>query len=178
MIAEVAWVDEMAAELRELRGWLLDERNVDEMLEAVAGMLVDRHCDQIDHFGELGFLIRSSDRVALLKDLIEKKASSREQAWRELAGNALQALVLMKRFRPEEKADVFEIRRNRLIRGICPDCGEGVLLRRFTLDRWGFVLYCTERCGFKAETGSLSVLDDTTEEINRIAGRRAAAAQK
>ena len=68
------WMDELSDQLHELRLWLSNPSNVDEMLEEIADMLVEKHHDygeeNLASFGELGILVRSSDKVARLKNLL------------------------------------------------------------------------------------------------------------
>ena len=76
---------------------------------------------------------------------------------------------------PEE--NMFEIRKNRLIRGHCPDCGEGVLLRE---SLWAVHLRCSDHCGF--ETGDLYEMHlnypDFAAMIDGIASQPAQVTQK
>lgn len=175
------WYEELTDEIRDLRLWLLNPANVDDTVESIADMLVEKHHDygedNLTAFGEYGILVRSSDKIARLKNLIEKPAmvqERREDTWRDLAGYAVQALILMKRNTSTPKVDLFEIRKNRLIRGFCPDCGKGVLLRRQTWDVDPIVMQCSEKCGFSV-TLDLPMLDaaSTTELIHCLAGREA-----
>ncbi len=185
------WIDELTEELRDLRLWMVDPCHIDDVIEGIADVLVEKHHDygeqNLVEFGELGILVRASDKVARLKNLLDKngivKDESREDTWRDLAGYAIQALILMKRITLRSSAstpevDIFELRRNRLIRGFCPDCGEGVLLRRQQWDRLSVNLFCSERCGFDVDVDLFDLDCDTTEVIHRLAGREAVEEQK
>ena len=180
------WVDELTEQIHELRLWMMDPCNIDDVIEGIADVLVAKHHDygeeNLVEFGELGILVRSSDKVARLKNLLDKKGivngESREDTWKDLAGYAIQALILMKRTKQQSiastsKIDVFEIRRNRLIRGFCPDCGEGVLLRHQQWDRLAVNLFCSARCGFDADVDVFDLDCDTIEVIHKLAGREA-----
>jgi hypothetical protein len=149
------WFDELSYQLHDLRFWLTDPEHIDDALEELAEVLVDKHHDygeeNLTTFGELGVLVRATDKVARLKNLLEKDSlvdESREDTWRDLAGYAIQALIMLRAQNKTEEVDLFEIRKNRLIRGHCPDCGEGVLLR---LNYWDNELVCSNRCGFVTE---------------------------
>ena len=52
--------------------------------------------DNINAFGEVGLLIRTNDKIARLKNLIGKegKTEPRTDAWKDIAGYALIALML------------------------------------------------------------------------------------
>jgi len=180
------WLDELTEELHDLRAWLFNPANVDDTIEEIADMLVSKHHDygeeNLVEFGELGILVRASDKIARLKNLLDKKGvvngERREDTWRDLAGYAIQALILMKRTKCIPKVDLFELRRNRLIRGYCPDCGEGVLLRRQQWDKLQVNLFCSARCGFDADVDVFDLDCDTTEVIHRLAAREAVEEQK
>lgn len=178
------WIDDLTSELGELRGWLKDIRNIDGALEETADALVDKHLDygedNLSAFGELGMLVRATDKVACLKNLIERQVrdENHEDAWRDLAGYAIQALILMKQQKSAEEQDFFEIRKNRLMRGFCPDCGEGVLLRRPQGNFLAVTLYCSETCGFNAQVDLFEMENGLAEVIQRLAGRQAVIAQK
>lgn len=182
---ESAWEDALDEILLDLQMYLSDLSNVDEMLTDVAGMLRVKHHDygedNLRTFGELGILVRASDKVARLKNLLDKETQvadeSRADTWRDLAGYAIQALIIMKAAKDTEKVSSIEMRKNRLIRGICPDCGEGVLLRRSRVDS---ELICSQHCGFA--TGSLYELclehADFMSLIHCIAAQAAVKVQK
>ena len=105
------------------------------------------------------------------------KDENREDTWRNLAGYAIQALILIKMAKESEKVDTFETRKNRLIRGMCPDCGEGVLLR---FSYWENRLHCSAKCGFA--TGDLYATHlnypDFTAMIDFLANQQAYTEQK
>ena len=54
--------------------------------------------DNILDFGEFGILVRSNDKIARLKNLMKKnleaKNAPRQDAWRDLGGYALLAMIL------------------------------------------------------------------------------------
>lgn len=149
--SSMVWQDALGDSLMELDDWLSDPINVHDALAAVEEHLMRKHRDygenNLKEFGELGILVRASDKVARLKNLIDKHAEvedeSRADTWRDLAGYAIQAMIMMKM--SAGQANTFEIRKNRLIRGCCPDCGEGVLLRE---NLWTVRLRCSAGCGF------------------------------
>ncbi len=180
------WMNDLSDQLHDLRLWLIDPCNIDDVLEGIADTLVEKHHDygeeNLAAFGELGVLVRASDKVARLKNLLDKKGmvvnESREDTWQDLAGYAIQALILMKKNTSIPKVDIFELRRNRLIRGFCPDCGEGVLLRRQQWDTLVVNLFCSEHCGFEANVDFFDIDNDTTEVIHKLAGREAVEEQK
>jgi ribosomal protein S27AE len=150
---ETKWEDALETYLGEVENWLETPENIFEAIEAVGAILIEKHHDygedNLKAFGELGILVRASDKVARLKNLIDKRAQvsdeSMEDTWRDLAGYAIQGLIMLKMNKNIDTVQVYEKRKNRLIRGFCPDCGEGVLIREnFFDDR----LLCSNRCGF------------------------------
>jgi hypothetical protein len=79
------------------------EEKLDNVMLHVRELLLEKHHDYGEEnllaFGEYGVLIRSSDKVARLKNLIETGENfcadeKTEDTWRDLAGYALQALVM------------------------------------------------------------------------------------
>ncbi len=148
------WEDYLADTLDELNEWLIEGPNINAALSAIEEVLRQKHHDygedNLRAFGELGILVRASDKIARLKNLIEKDAAvadeSREDTWRDLAGYAIQALIMLKCSKEQEPVNYYEIRKNRLERGFCPDCGEGVLLRKSAFDN---TLQCSAHCGFE-----------------------------
>lgn len=176
------WIDELGEELREMRVWLLNPANVDACLEELADLMVDKHFAgeaTLPDFGEMGILVRAADQVAQLHGLLDRvvKDDNRADAWQDLAGHALQALILLKRGKMAEQPDLYETRRKRLIRGFCPDCGNGVLLRRQQWERLSVHLFCSETCGFSAEV-DLFDLEETGGVIHTLAERKAVEAQR
>ncbi len=157
------WEDYLLDTLDELHDWLIEGPNIDDALSAVEEVLRQKHHDygedNLHAFGELGILVRASDKVARLKNLIEKNMEvtdeTREDTWRDLAGYAIQALIMMKCSKEQEPVNYYEIRKNRLERGFCPDCGEGVLLRKSVFDN---TLQCSAHCGF--EYSNVYVMQD------------------
>ena len=138
---ETRWEERLEAVLGEINAWLSDPINTHDAVAAVENILIAKHHDygedNLAAFGELGILVRASDKLARLKNLLEKKAEvsdeTRADTWRDLAGYALQALIMLDSTQ-KSMVKLYETRYNRLIRGICPDCGEGVLLRRTPFD--------------------------------------------
>lgn len=180
------WTRTLNAEVQDMRLWLSSPTNIDDTVESLADMLAEKHHDygesNLQTFGEYGILVRASDKVARLKNLVEKpgevKDETREDTWRDLAGYAIQALILMKKSKKTNDADIFEIRRNRLIRGICPDCGQGVVLRQREIDLAHVHYYCSLDCGFKEDASIFDVTDDLSGLILKLAARPARKAQK
>lgn len=79
------------------------EERLDETLEEIRSMLLVKHesygNDNLKTFGELGVLVRASDKVARLKHLIQSGKSeyateTKTDTWMDLAGYAIQALIL------------------------------------------------------------------------------------
>lgn len=183
--SEPIWENALQDTLRELDFWLQDPVNVHDALAEVDSMLKQKHHDygeeNLAAFGELGILVRTSDKLARLKNLVGKNAEvsdeTREDTWRDLAGYAIQALILLKHAKRTPEVDYFDIRKNRLIRGVCPDCGKGVLLRPHFFE---IRLKCSCQCGF--ETPDLYTLHqsypDFTEMINFIAAQPAYTEQR
>jgi ribosomal protein S27AE len=184
------WEGLLDENLLDLQDWLSDPEHIDEALAAVASVLRDKHHDygenNLKDFGELGILVRASDKIARLKNLVDTEANvtdeSRADTWRDLAGYAIQALIMMKMRTLRSSActkplHLFEIRKNRLIRGMCPDCGEGVLLR---MNFWENRLRCSNDCGFT--TGDLYSIHlsypSFTDTINYLASQEAYREQK
>ncbi len=164
-----SWQHKLDEILWDLDEWLTNPVNVHDALAAVEDLLMRKHHDygedNLNIFGEYGVLVRVSDKVARLKNLIEVEGQvgdeSRADTWRDLAGYAIQALIMLSLKKNTEQIDVFQKRKNRLIRGLCPDCGEGVLLRE---SFWSNNLHCSEGCGF--ETGNLYELHIAYEDFN------------
>ena len=67
-----------------------------EIAELVIRKQHDYSHDNINAFGELGILVRSSDKLARLRNLIGKEGVTepRIDAWRDLAGYSILALML------------------------------------------------------------------------------------
>jgi len=171
---ESCWEERLDWELSILDEWLSDPINIHDALAAVEDTLRSKHHDygedNLKDFGELGILVRSSDKVARLKNLIAKQAEvmdeSRYETWRDLAGYAIQAMIMLKRSTDtnnSENVNIFEIRKNRLIRGYCPDCGAGVLLRS---NFWENCLHCSQDCGFS--TGDLYAINLNFPDFNEM----------
>jgi hypothetical protein len=119
----------------------------------------------------MGILVRSTDKVSRLKNLLEKPGRTGEtrlDTWRDLAGYALQALILLKKVE-----DFFDLRRARLLRGFCPDCGSGALLRLQTWHETTTKIFCSNNCGFEVDVSLREIQMDTTEVIHRLAAREA-----
>jgi hypothetical protein len=178
-----AWEDLLDAYIMELTEWLYDPDNVGAALCEVESTLIQKHHDygedNLRDFGELGVLVRVSDKVARLKNLIDKQAEvadeNRADTWRDVAGYAIQALIMLKMGNTTKEVDYLEIRKNRLIRGFCPDCGEGVLLR----GGWfAHEMICSERCGFFHDILDGGSLGSIKETIDMIAAKRAVCEQK
>lgn len=182
---ESSWDDRLLEVLDEINDWLADPVNTHDAVAAVENILVAKHHDygedNLAAFGELGILVRASDKLARLKNLLDKQAEvddeTRADTWRDLAGYAIQALIMLKLAKETAKVDYTEIRQNRLIRGFCPDCGEGVLLRRDTFD---LGLACSCGCGFEVADLYRLLLDfpDFQRMIAYLAAQPAVKAQK
>jgi ribosomal protein S27AE len=171
------WEDYLDDVLSDVEDWLHEGLNVTEALSAVEEVLRQKHHDygedNLHAFGELGILVRASDKVARLKNLLDMEASgtdvpavsdeSRADTWRDLAGYAIQALIMMKCSKEQEPVNYYEIRKNRLERGYCPDCGEGVLLRKSAFDN---TLRCSAHCGF--EYSNVYVMQDYNSVASMI----------
>lgn len=177
------WDGALLDTLDEINDWLSDPINTHDAVASVENVLVAKHHDygedNLAAFGELGILVRASDKIARLKNLIDKNEEvddeSREDTWRDLAGYAIQALIMIKRSSlrscaDTERVNYIDIRKNRLIRGFCPDCGEGVLLRRNFFD---LGVACSEGCGFAVEDlyGLHLNYPDFTDMIDHLAAR-------
>ncbi len=156
------WEDNLADSLSLLDEWLADPVNQHDAIASIEDVLRRKHHDygedNLLEFGELGILVRCTDKLARLKNLLTKPAEIADETkfdtWRDLAGYALQAMIMIQHEWGEEdtknteKVDIFEMRKNRLIRGHCPDCGEGVILRE---SLWVNRFRCSAGCGFETE---------------------------
>lgn len=179
------WLNELGAQLEMVRTWLLDPKNVDETLDSIAEVLIKKHHDygesNLLEFGELGILVRASDKVARLKNLADKEArvqdESKRDSWRDMAGYAVQALILTNRANRTEKVNTFEVRKKRLMDGHCPDCGKGVLLRQPMWSENTVCLYCSQDCGFTAFADVFSINMNLDEVIRCLALRAACMVQ-
>jgi hypothetical protein len=147
------WERKLERHIDALEDWLSNPENFLIELERLEAVLRKKHHDYGDDnlrgFGELGILVRASDKLARLKNLADKPAEvddeSRADTWRDLAGYAIQALIMMDAEKTMEEVKVFDIRKNRLSRGACPDCGAGVLIRENVFEDY---LVCSNNCGF------------------------------
>lgn len=70
----------------------------DEVAELVISKQRDYGHDNINAFGELGLVVRTNDKIARLRNLQGKEGVTepRVDAWRDIAGYALIALMLDK----------------------------------------------------------------------------------
>jgi ribosomal protein S27AE len=171
------WEDEFYAYIVELEDWLRDPINVQKTLSSVENLLLEKHHDygedNLSEFGVYGILVRVTDKVARLKNLIDKQASGTgvpevsseniEDTWRDLAGYALQALIMSRMKTKIDPVKLYKTRKNRLIRGFCPDCGEGVLIRENFFENR---LLCSDRCGFT--TGDLYDLREDYQTVDNL----------
>lgn len=147
------WEEDLFLTLESVREWLLDPANVDATIEAISDLLRRKHHDygeeNLHLFGEFGILVRSSDKIARLKNLMDKPAlvnENRDETWRDLAGYAIQALILRN---TTETVDVMDVRIKRLMLGTCPDCGKGIVAQLPVHDNLRAYLKCSENCGFE-----------------------------
>lgn len=79
------------------------EEKLDAQLAEIKKMLLAKHysygSDNLKTFGEFGILVRVSDKIARLKHLLDTGSDSvvgekKKDTWMDLAGYAIQALVL------------------------------------------------------------------------------------
>ncbi len=145
---EYTWSELLDETLLDLDDWLTDPVNAHDAVAAVEEELRASHDERagLVALSEIGVLSRVTDAAERLTLLADK--DSRRRAWLDIAGYAVQAVIMLKHEINTEQIDYFEIRKNRLIRGFCPDCGEGVILRE---SLWVNRLRCSEGCGFQTD---------------------------
>lgn len=127
----------------------------DDVLEDLTNVLKAKHHDygedNLREFGEFGILVRVSDKVARLKNLLkvdgEVKDETIEDTWRDIAGYAIQALILRREACGEDEAE-HETRADRIRAGKCPDCGSGFMVYRISTVQEDGVTCTNPVCGF------------------------------
>jgi hypothetical protein len=104
--------------------------------------------------GELGIVIRSSDKVERLRHILRNEAQVSdekiEDTWSDLAGYAIQALLL-RRGALDERKDL-DLALSRAASLHCPKCGSGLIMRTWLGDVWNYTtaLLCPA-CNKKVE---------------------------
>lgn len=75
------------------------EKEIIDITEEVRNLLIAKHHDygtkNLDEFGSFGILVRVSDKVNRLKNLMKNKAEVKEtleDTWKDIAGYAIQAV--------------------------------------------------------------------------------------
>lgn len=101
------------------------EHKLDATLASIRAMLLKKHHDygenNLSRFGVFGILVRCSDKLARIENLLKRDSEVKDETqadtWRDLAGYAIQCLIM---FFPEEQTKPDE---GRSIIQICPNCG-------------------------------------------------------